>query len=69
MRTSYQYGILNRTAINEEIKTDSVSIDNWRSKVVIIPQEIHIFNGTILQNILTDPSECLSVKKNAEINN
>ena len=43
--------------INDELKSDTVSIDNWRSKVVIIPQEIHIFNGTILQNILTDPSE------------
>lgn len=30
---------------------------NWRSKIGIIPQEIHIFNGTILQNLLTELSE------------
>lgn len=36
---------------------DCVSLKNWRSKIGIIPQEIHIFNGTILQNILSDHSE------------
>jgi ATP-binding cassette subfamily B protein len=29
----------------------------WRSKIGIIPQEIHIFNGTILQNLLTELTE------------
>jgi ATP-binding cassette subfamily B protein len=36
---------------------DCVSLKNWRSKIGIIPQEIHIFNGTILQNILSEQSE------------
>jgi ATP-binding cassette subfamily B protein len=43
--------------VDEVYKADSFSLNNWRSKVVIIPQEIHIFNGTILQNILTEQTE------------
>jgi ATP-binding cassette subfamily B protein len=43
--------------VNHGIDSNKIPINNWRSKVIIIPQEIHIFNGTILQNILTDPTE------------
>ena len=40
-------------------KTDSEEVDlrKWRSKIGIIPQEIHIFNGTILQNLLPEITE------------
>ena len=34
-----------------------IDLKIWRSKIGIIPQEIHIFNGTILQNLLTELTE------------
>ena len=43
--------------VNDNINSDEISIENWRSCIGIIPQEIHIFNGTILQNLFTDYSE------------
>lgn len=33
------------------------NIDEWRASVSIIPQEVHIFNGTILQNLITEIDE------------
>ena len=36
---------------------DRIALKNWRSKIGIIPQEIHIFNGTILQNLLPELSD------------
>lgn len=46
-----------RMILNNEIDSNELSIKNWRSKVGIVPQEIHIFNGTILQNLLSELSE------------
>jgi ABC-type bacteriocin/lantibiotic exporter with double-glycine peptidase domain len=43
--------------LNNNIVSDEVDLKNWRGKIGIIPQEIHIFNGTILQNILTELTE------------
>ena len=43
--------------INGNIVSDKVDLQRWRSKIGIIPQEIHIFNGTILQNLITDLSD------------
>lgn len=43
--------------INRGINAEEVDLRNWRMKIGIIPQEIHIFNGTILQNLLTEPTE------------
>lgn len=43
--------------INDSIDSNTVDIKKWRAKVGIIPQEIHIFNGTILQNLLTEITE------------
>ena len=43
--------------INGADHSDDISIDDWRSEVAIIPQEVHIFNGTILQNLITDIDE------------
>ena len=42
---------------NNKIDSDEVDLKKWRSKIGIIPQEIHIFNGTILQNLLTELTE------------
>jgi ATP-binding cassette, subfamily C, bacteriocin exporter len=44
--------------LNYETDGDEIDLKNWRSKIGIIPQEIHIFNGTILQNLVTEFSEC-----------
>jgi ATP-binding cassette, subfamily C, bacteriocin exporter len=43
--------------INDNCTSDKVSLEKWRSKIGIIPQEIHIFNGTILQNIISEFTE------------
>jgi ABC-type bacteriocin/lantibiotic exporter with double-glycine peptidase domain len=43
--------------LNNNIVSDDTNLKNWRGKIGIIPQEIHIFNGTILQNILTELTE------------
>lgn len=43
--------------INNEISYDEIPLELWRARVGYIPQEIHIFNGTILQNLLADLSE------------
>jgi ABC-type bacteriocin/lantibiotic exporter with double-glycine peptidase domain len=46
-----------RLIVNGDLDSDGVNLENWRAKIGIIPQEIHIFNGTILQNLLTDLTE------------
>lgn len=46
-----------KVILNNNIVSDEVDLKNWRGKIGIIPQEIHIFNGTILQNILTELTE------------
>lgn len=43
--------------INENIEAGEIPMKIWRSGIGIIPQEIHIFNGTILQNLLSDYTE------------
>jgi ATP-binding cassette subfamily B protein len=43
--------------INDNIDSEAIPIENWRSSIGVIPQEIHIFNGTILQNLLSEYSE------------
>jgi ATP-binding cassette, subfamily C, bacteriocin exporter len=43
--------------INDSRDSEDVELKLWRSKIGIIPQEIHIFNGTILQNLLPELTE------------
>ena len=43
--------------LNDKINSVEIDLKIWRSKIGIIPQEIHIFNGTILQNLLTEFTE------------
>ncbi len=43
--------------VNNRADSGDIDLKIWRSKIGIIPQEIHIFNGTILQNLLTEPTE------------
>ena len=46
-----------RIILNDKEDSDDLDLKTWRTKIGIIPQEIHIFNGTILQNLLTELSE------------
>ena len=43
--------------LNDKYDSRDIDLKVWRSKIGIIPQEIHIFNGTILQNLLTEITE------------
>jgi ATP-binding cassette, subfamily C, bacteriocin exporter len=38
--------------VNQHINGLQISIESWRSLVTVVPQEVHIFNGTLLDNIL-----------------
>jgi ATP-binding cassette subfamily B protein len=40
--------------INDDLDAFKFQVNAWRSKIAIIPQEIHIFNGTILQNLIAE---------------
>src|ERR1035437_605375 len=37
--------------INEEIDLKDISFQSWRSIIGVVPQNIHIFNSTVLENI------------------
>jgi ATP-binding cassette, subfamily C, bacteriocin exporter len=38
--------------VNENQSAVTISPGDWRKKIVAMPQEVHIFNGTLLDNIL-----------------
>lgn len=40
--------------INENLDLKNISIDSWRNMVSIVPQNIQLFNGNILENIVLD---------------
>lgn len=40
--------------VNESIGLQDIAIQNWRSKMGVIPQEVYIFNGSLLYNIALD---------------
>lgn len=40
--------------INDKIELQDIAIHSWRSKMGVIPQEVHIFNGNVLYNIVLD---------------
>jgi ATP-binding cassette, subfamily C, bacteriocin exporter len=36
---------------------DAISTENWRNQIGVLPQQVHLFNGTLIENIvLGDPS-------------
>ena len=39
-------------SLNKTYSPDSVSIQTWRKNVASVPQDVHIFNGTVLDNII-----------------
>lgn len=40
--------------INDRIPLDTIRFNNWRNFCAVVPQNIHIFNGTVLENIAFD---------------
>ena len=46
-----------RVVFNGSCNCQEVSLEWWRRSVALIPQEIHIFNGTVLENIIPDADE------------
>jgi ATP-binding cassette subfamily B protein len=43
--------------VNDSVDYQEVPLDKWRRSIGLVPQEVHIFNGTILENIIPDPDE------------
>lgn len=43
--------------VNDSLDSDRISLEKWRRSVGLIPQEVHLFNGTLLENILPEPDE------------
>jgi len=41
-----------KISINDITDTHSISFSDWRAKVACVPQDVHIFSGTVLDNIL-----------------
>jgi len=37
--------------INENIDLKNIPTNHWRNKIAVVPQDIHIFNGNVLDNI------------------
>jgi len=46
-----------KISVNDSLDSDSIDIKTWRTKIGIIPQDVHIFNGTILENLITEFAE------------
>jgi ATP-binding cassette subfamily B protein len=43
--------------VNDHFTLEDIPLGRWRKTVGLIPQEVHIFNGTVLENIIPDPDE------------
>ncbi|HQH24753.1 MAG TPA: peptidase domain-containing ABC transporter [Bacteroidales bacterium] len=43
--------------INDIVPVNQIMPGVWRRSVGVVPQDIHIFNGTILENLIPEPSE------------
>ncbi len=43
--------------VNDVVDSGMISLENWRNSVGVVPQEVHLFNGTLLENIIPEPDE------------
>lgn len=43
--------------VNGSIPLDSIPIPAWRRLVGVVPQDIHLFNGTVLDNVCLDDAQ------------
>ena len=55
--------------INENYKIENVSFESWRKVIGIVPQQAHIFNGTVIENICFEDAAVNPEKINQFINN
>ncbi|HUW93120.1 MAG TPA: peptidase domain-containing ABC transporter [Bacteroidales bacterium] len=46
-----------RITVNNSLDSSLVSHERWREAVGLIPQDVHLFNGTLLENIIPEPDE------------
>lgn len=54
------YGFENgEIIVNETLNFKELKLENWRSLIGVIPQEIKIFNGNVLDNILLGSEDTL----------
>lgn len=42
---------------NDGIDSQGIALGKWRKSIGLIPQDIHIFNATVLENIIPEPDE------------
>lgn len=40
--------------VNENLDLKNISIENWRNIIAVVPQNIQLFNGNLLENIVLD---------------
>jgi len=40
-----------KITVNESISYDIISLEEWRNTIAVVPQNMHIFNGTVIENI------------------
>jgi len=40
--------------INNDLYLNNVSLDSWRNVISVVPQNIQLFNGNVLENIILD---------------
>lgn len=43
--------------INRNIDLNTINTTEWRNNIGVVPQDTHIFNGTVIQNIAFDVNE------------
>ena len=46
-----------RISLNAITDSKMVSLEDWRRSIALVPQEVHLFNGTLLENILPEPDK------------
>jgi len=44
--------------VNKSSMLENLQLNNWRNIYAVVPQNIHIFNGTVLENIAFDEAAC-----------
>ncbi len=43
--------------VNDSNEADRISLEKWHRSIGLIPQEVYMFNGTVLENIIPEPDE------------
>lgn len=46
-----------RIIVNDLNDSGMITLEQWRKSVGLVPQDVHVFNGTVLENIIPDPDE------------